>query len=185
MAKLNRDKTQEMKELLVQQETLKEFVDNLSHKLQEEKDKFDKLTDQKITVDEKLRLLKLALEEDNKVVDEQKRQLDELNKMIADEEKKVRNLEDKVKPARELKSDYEDKNRILLQNNNTAKAKKEWIEKTYNYHENVDKMEIGIFNKIVETNKSVNDQVDAFNKKLMEVQVEFQKAKFEARAKTN
>ena len=51
--------------------------------------------------------------------------------------------------------------------------------------ENKDKMDIGIFNKIVETNKSVNDQVDAFNKKLMEVQVEFQKAKFEARAKTN
>jgi hypothetical protein len=31
---------------------VKEFVDNLTHKLQEEKDKFDKLTDAKITIDE-------------------------------------------------------------------------------------------------------------------------------------
>lgn len=45
MSKLQRDKTQEIKELLVNQEAIKEMNDNLTHKLQEEKDKFDKLTD--------------------------------------------------------------------------------------------------------------------------------------------
>ena len=57
MAKLNRDKTQEIKDLLVQQESLKEFNETIAHKLQEERDKFDKLQDQKLTRDEELRLL--------------------------------------------------------------------------------------------------------------------------------
>jgi hypothetical protein len=37
-----------------------------------------------------------------------------LNKLIADEEAKVKALEDKVKPAREAKREYEEKNRTLL-----------------------------------------------------------------------
>lgn len=36
-AKLNRDKTQEIKDLLVAQESLKEFNETIAHKLAEEK----------------------------------------------------------------------------------------------------------------------------------------------------
>lgn len=64
MAKLNRDKTQEIKELLIQQEALKEFNDNLTNKLTEEKEKFNKFSDEKITIDEKLRLLLLNFKDD-------------------------------------------------------------------------------------------------------------------------
>jgi hypothetical protein len=69
MAKLNKDKTVEMKEKIVEQETLKEFNETMTHKLQEEKEKFDKLTDQMITRKEELRLLNVQLEEDTKTVD--------------------------------------------------------------------------------------------------------------------
>jgi hypothetical protein len=69
MAKLNKDKTVEMKEKIVEQETLKEFNETMTHKLQEEKEKFDKLTDQMITRKEELRILNVQLEEDTKTVD--------------------------------------------------------------------------------------------------------------------
>ncbi len=64
MARLNTHKTQEIKELLIQQESLKEFNEQLSNKLMEEKEKFDKLMDAKITKDEEKRLLDIQLADD-------------------------------------------------------------------------------------------------------------------------
>ena len=65
MAKLNRDKTQEIKDLLIQQESLKDFNETIKHKLGEEKDKFDKLVDSKMTLEEEKRLLEIHYKEDD------------------------------------------------------------------------------------------------------------------------
>jgi hypothetical protein len=65
MAKLNRDKTQEIKDLLIQQESLKDFNETITHKLGEEKDKFDKLVDSKMTLEEEKRLLEIHYKEDD------------------------------------------------------------------------------------------------------------------------
>lgn len=70
MNRLNQHKTQEIKELLIQQESLKEFNEQLTHKLHEEKEKFDQLMDLKITKDEEKRLLELQLAEDTQIVDD-------------------------------------------------------------------------------------------------------------------
>jgi gamma-glutamyl:cysteine ligase YbdK (ATP-grasp superfamily) len=56
-------------------------------------------------------------------------------------------------------------------------AKKEWIEKTYNYSDNVEQMKTEIFKQIVETNTDVNSQVNTFTTKLSNVQKELQTIK--------
>lgn len=58
----------------------------------EEKEKFDKLLDAKITKDEEKRLLELQLAEDTHVTEEQKKELDELNKKIEAEQLKVNEI---------------------------------------------------------------------------------------------
>lgn len=122
------------------------------------------------------------MKEDTEVVDIQQKDLDDLNKLIAEEEKKVKDLEDRVKPAREEKKKLEEHNRILMQTNNTSKAKKKWIEETYNYTENVEKMDVDMFAKIVKTNEEVNKQIGEFNVKLAEVQKDFNAVKARAMA---
>ena len=177
MNRLNQHKTQEIKELLIQQESLKEFNEQLTHKLMEEKEKFDKLTDAKITKDEEKRLLELQLAEDTHVTEEQKKELDELNKKIEAEQLKVNEIQKKVEEGRKVKALQEERRRQIQQVNTARLAKKEWIEKTYNYSDNVEQMKTEIFKQIVETNTDVNSQVNTFTTKLGNVQKELQTIK--------
>jgi esterase/lipase len=89
----------------------------------------------------------------------------------------VDDLTTKVTEQRQVKADAEEKNRALTQTNASRKAKKEWIEKTYNYHENVEQLKLDVFNQIKETNNDVNKQVEEFTKKLQEVQQKFKTIK--------
>lgn len=177
MAKLNRDKTQEIKELLIQQEALKEFNDNLTNKLVEEKEKYSKLANEKITIDEKLRLLLLALKDDTEFAAVQKKELDDLNKKIETEEKLVKDLEDKVKEARIVKHKEEEDNRRLNQIHDARTSKKNYLTANYNFSDNVEQMKTEIFDQIVKTNSDVNSQVTDFTKKLDGVQRELKQIK--------
>lgn len=162
MNKLNKDKTQEMKDKLEEQNILKEFNDTMTLKLQEEKDKFDKLTDQMLTIREEMKIKTAKFEEDTTAVEAQKKELEELNAKIEAEQKIVDELNQKVNDGRKLKTIEEEKNRTLTSTNAARKAKKEWIEKTYNYHENVEQLKPDIFAQITATNMDVNKQVEAF-----------------------
>ena len=143
----------------------------------EEKEKFDKLLDAKITKDEEKRLLELQLAEDTHVTEEQKKELDELNKKIEAEQLKVNEIQKKVEEGRKVKALQEERRRQIQQVNTARLAKKEWIEKTYNYSDNVEQMKTEIFKQIVETNTDVNSQVNTFTTKLGNVQKELQTIK--------
>ncbi len=62
-AKLNRDKNVEVKELIAQEETATQHNQELLGKLDEEKKKYESLLDEKMDIDEKLRLATKAFEE--------------------------------------------------------------------------------------------------------------------------
>lgn len=77
-SQLQRNKTQEIKNKLAEQEGLKEFTESLNHKLAEEKEKYDKLSSEKIVRDEENKMLLAHMVEDKKVNEEQKKELDDL-----------------------------------------------------------------------------------------------------------
>lgn len=77
-SQLQRNKTQEIKNKLAEQEGLKEFTESLNHKLAEEKEKYDKLSNEKIVRDEENKMLLAHMAEDKKVNEEQKKELDDL-----------------------------------------------------------------------------------------------------------
>lgn len=177
MNKLNKDKTQEMKDKTEEQAILKEFNETMTVKLGEEKEKFDKLTDAMITIKEEIKIKTAQFEEDTLAVDAQKKELEELNAKIAAEQTIVDDLTQKVNDGRKLRAVEEDKNRTLTATNAARKAKKEWIEKTYNYHENVEQLKPDIFAQITATNIDVNKQVELFAQKLSQVQSQFKTIK--------
>lgn len=94
--------------------------------------------DAKITKDEEKRLLELQLAEDTHMVDEQKKELEQLNKLIEAEQLKVNEVQKKVEEGRKVKAVQEERRRQIQQVNTARMAKKEWIEKTYNYSDNVE-----------------------------------------------
>lgn len=177
MNKLNKDKTPEMKDKTEEQAILKEFNETMTVKLVEEKEKFDKLTDAMITIKEEIKIKTAQFEEDTLAVDAQKKELEELNAKIAAEQTIVDDLTQKVNDGRKLRAVEEDKNRTLTATNAARKAKKEWIEKTYNYHENVEQLKPDIFAQITATNIDVNKQVELFAQKLSQVQTQFKTIK--------
>ena len=56
--------------------------------------------------------------------------------------------------------------------NTALNAKKQWIENTYNYSDNVEQMKTDYFRQIIETNSDVNKHVETFQTKLSDVQKE-------------
>lgn len=110
--------------------------------------------------------------EDKKVNEEQKKELDDLQKQIEAEQAKVNDLQKKVDEQRKLKEEQGKKNKELSQYNAALNAKKQWIEKTYNYSDNVEQMKTTYFSQIIETNKDVNTHVETFQSKLGNVQKE-------------
>jgi hypothetical protein len=113
VAKLNKDKSAEMKDKLAEAETLKEFNENMTTKLIEEKEKFDKLTDAMINRKEEIKILTAQLDDDTKAVDAQKAELAELNAKIDAEQKLVDELMLKVAEGRKVKGEAEEKSRAL------------------------------------------------------------------------
>ena len=81
-SKLNRNKTAEIRELIANQEMLMQYAKDLSDKLRQERENYDKLLYGKMEAEEKLALKKKQLEEDTATVEKQDAQLAELKAKI-------------------------------------------------------------------------------------------------------
>ena len=80
--KLQRDKTAEAKELLFKEETINALNDDLNNKLRDEKAKFDKLLDERINLEEKIKRRKAKFEEDKLVITDQDSKIKEIQDLI-------------------------------------------------------------------------------------------------------
>lgn len=166
MAKLNRDKTAEIKELLAQEQIVKDYNDVNYQKLQDEKQKYDNLLSERMHKEEELRLLNKQLDEDTEAVKLQDADLAELQKLIDIEQEKLTDFTSKVLEERDIKKREEDRHHLAQQTNTARSAKKIWIEQTYGDHEHVEKMKVDTFRQIMESNSEVNTHVDSFTGKL-------------------
>lgn len=174
-SKLNRNKTAEIRELIANQEMLMQYAKDLSDKLRQERENYDKLLTGKMEAEEKLALKKKQLEEDTETVEQQDALLADLKAKIDAEQATSDEQSEKVAEARSVNKTEDDKHRHLQQQNTALVAKKNFIEANYDYTSNVSEMNLEIFKGVVQSNDQVNNTVGNFVTKVDDVKKEVQK----------
>jgi len=175
MLKLNRDKTQEVKDLIANQELIKAHNDEMNQKLHQQKEEYDKLLKGNMEAQEKLKLKTEQLNEDTEIVKDQELKLADLKKKIEEEEKAVNDLTEKIDKGKEEKTKEEDRNRKLHQQNVALSSKKEFIEENYDFCSHAEKMNLEVFRELMRSNANVNETVNGFVGKVDVVKQEVQK----------
>ena len=150
---------------------IKSYVEDITNKLRQQKEDYDKLMDGEMKAAENLKLKQEELKEDTEIVEEQDKQLEELKKLIEAEQETVDQLTLKIhgEPGRKekkgemlIKQQEEERNRYLQQTHEALKAKKEFIEKEYDFETPVEDIKTEIFKEIMKSNESVNQTVTGF-----------------------
>jgi chromosome segregation ATPase len=172
LKKLERNPTEQIKELIVHEERVKAHNEEYSIKLAEEKDKFDQLRKEVMEIEEQLRLSKIGLAEDTAAVDVQDQELAELNRKITEEQKQYDDFTQQLVDQRRIKEREGERNRQLAQTFTALSAKKQFIQSEYDYSEDVGQIKVDQFRDIMRTNDSVNETVEDFVGKLSKVQKE-------------
>ena len=157
--KLQRDKTQEAKELLAQDDMLTHANEDVANKLREEKEKHDSLLAGSLEIDEKVKLKKHKMEEDIKIVETQDNKLAELLALIAVEQKICDEQGLANDEAKKLNKIEEDKHRDLNQKFAALSAQLEFIEKGYDSYSSVKGINLEVFRSIMQTNQNVSKAV--------------------------
>ena len=164
--KLNRDKTQEAKELLAEEAQIQVYFDDVKNKLDDEKKKFDELLAGRQEIEEKLRRRTAKKDEDTAVVAEQDAKLAELKALIEEEQKTLDEQTAALDLARKTNKVEESHSRDLNQKNAALTAKLQHIEQFYDYKEKVQGIPLDVFAQVMKTNQGVNETVTNFASKL-------------------
>ena len=166
-----------MKDLIANEEMIKAHNDDISNKLRQQKEDYDKLLSGKMEAEEILRLETQRLTEDTATVTEQDAKLEELRKMIAEEQAVVDDLAEKLDEERATKTKEEARNRLLQQQFTALTAKKEFIDTEYDYSKSVEGVgkNLNVFSEIIRSNNTVNETVTGFIGKVDVVSKEVEK----------
>jgi chromosome segregation ATPase len=154
-AKLNRDKNVEVKELIAQEETAVQHNQELIGKLDEEKKKYEGLLDEKLEIDEHLRVATRDMEETKSKLAEQDAFVADLKAKIEAQTKVTEELNAKTEEERKINRLEEERFRKLGQMNAALRAKLEFIQAKYDFTTNIKVLNTDDFNSLVSTNNIV------------------------------
>jgi hypothetical protein len=142
---MQRDKSEQIKELQALEEMCISQNEDTSIKLGEEKEKYDKLKEDRIRLEHTLSHNRATL----KVDEAFNKDTGDLIKKIADEIAKIEEgLKKKIEEdevEKKVNNEENKKNRHFLQRKSALTAKSTFIEENYDYCTNVKEMEGGIF----------------------------------------
>lgn len=133
LAKLQRDRNPEIKELMHKEELQQETNEDFNNKFREEKEKLDQLLDEVTQLKDNDKLTKERVDFLTKEIVEQDAQLKDTNDTIAKKQADVNANLKLVETARVLNLLEDEKNRKFAKANAALKAKLEFIESKYDY----------------------------------------------------
>lgn len=174
IAKLQRDRNPEIKELIQKEESQQELNEDFNQKFREEKEKHDELLAQLIELKETLARRKALMEDTtakNQVQDEQIKEITTINDT---KQKDVDERLKRVEEARKVNIFEDEKNRKLKKVNAAHKAKMQFIEEKYDYTSKAKSMALQDFKELIDSNVGVNTSIGPFTGKLEAVQKEIQ-----------
>mmetsp|Transcript_35258 Transcript_35258/g.34263 ORF Transcript_35258/g.34263 Transcript_35258/m.34263 type:complete len:294 (+) Transcript_35258:767-1648(+) len=175
-AKLNRDKNADVKELIAQEETVMQHNVELAGQLAEEIKKFDTLQDEKLDIEEQLRLANLDYENKKKKIEDQEAAIKSIKDDIGQQTIIVDGLNVQVEEEKKIqKFEKGDRHRKLAQMNAALKAKLHFISTNYDFTTNVKVLNTEDFRQLINSNDYVNKTVSEFVGKLDVVKDEVMK----------
>ena len=172
MAKLQRDRNPEIKDLIQKEENQQELNEDFNNKFREETEKHDELLEQLVELRETLKRRKEVMEETKAKIEVQNEQLGEVTGIIETKQADVNERLKRVEEARKLNLFEDEKNRRLRKINAAHIAKIDFIEEKYDYTSKAKTMTLQDFKELMETNVGVNSSLTPFTGKLEAVQAE-------------
>ncbi len=174
LAKLQRDKNPEIKDLISKEEQQQEINEDFSNKFREEREKHDGLLDELVQLKENLKLTKEKFEVTTKNIEVQDAEIKNLNDQITQKQTEVNGKLKLVEEARKVNIFENEKNRKYGKANAALKAKLQFIEDKYDYTSNAKNLSIEDFKELMQSNTNVNNSLTGFAEKLQNVQKEIQ-----------
>mmetsp|Transcript_7524 Transcript_7524/g.12700 ORF Transcript_7524/g.12700 Transcript_7524/m.12700 type:complete len:314 (-) Transcript_7524:26-967(-) len=174
IAKLQRDKNPEIKELIQKEEQQMESNEDFNNKFREEREKLDQLLDEQVQLKETLKLTVERYEHTVKLIAVQDEELKSLRQVIEDKQKTVNGIHKEVEEARRVNEFEEEKNRKYAKANAALRAKLEFIESKYDYTSSAKNMSLEYFKDLMSSNQNVNSTMNGFTEKLSNIQKEIQ-----------
>lgn len=174
LAKIQRDKNPDIKDLIQKEEAQIESNEDFSNKFREEKEKLDTLIDETVQLVETLRLTKEKFAQTEAHLKVQQAELNDLKKTIDEKQTNVNAKLKEVEEARKVNLFEEEKNRKYAKANAALKAKLDFIETKYDYTSSAKNMSIEDFKDLMNSNTNVNQTMDGFAQKLASIQKEIQ-----------
>lgn len=153
--KLVRDKSEQTKQLIAEEELLTQQNEDISNKLREEREKYDALLAQRMEIDEQVRLKQLKLTDDTAKVADQDKSLADLRAQIDAEQAKLEETNQGLDAARKLHRREEENQRELSLKNAALNEKLAFIQAHYDYKSQVKKMDLDKFSKLTSSNMQV------------------------------
>ena len=169
LAKLQRDKNPEIKDLISKEEQQQEINEDFSNKFREEREKHDGLLDELVQLKENLKLTKEKFAVTTKNIEVQDAEIKNLNDQITQKQTEVNNKLKLVEEARKVNVFENEKNRKYGKANAALKAKLNFIEEKYDYTSNAKNLSIEDFKELMQSNTNVNNSLTGFADKLMNV----------------
>lgn len=164
--RMNDTRNPEIKEMVVSSELNKEHIEDYTLKLQDEKEKFDKLLNERLEIDKQLELCVKDFEDHKVITDDQDTQIGELKGDIEVLEGEVKVLDETAVEDRKTNDKVEGVYRKLAQKNAALKAKLHFLKKNFDVTKNVKKLNMDDFSQLTTSNNSVNDSIFSFVEKL-------------------
>ena len=164
--RLNETKNPELRDVMINSQVVAENITQLEGKLDEEKEKYDKLLNERLVLDRLLELMKNDLEKNKSIIDQQNAEIAELKAITSELDKEVNGLEAGEVGLSVENKEVENKYRRLAKTNVSLKAKLEFLLHNFDYSTNVKTLNIDDFRNLVSSNDMVNQSVIQFIDKL-------------------
>ena len=174
LAKLQRDKNPEIKELIQREDAQAESNEDFNNKYLKEREKMDQLLDENVQLKEKLKLTTEKFEITKENIKKQEEDLRQLRETIDKKQSEVNGKLKVVEEGRRVNLFEEEKNRKYMKANAALKAKLDFIESKYDYTSSAKGMSVDDFKLLMNSNANVNTTMSSFTSKLESIQKEIQ-----------
>lgn len=181
--RLNETKNPELRDVMVNTQVVTESITQLEGKLDEEKEKYDKLLNERLVLDRLLELMSHDTEKTNNTLTDQNAQIAELKGVTTELDKDVKGLETSEVNLKAENKEVENKYRRLAKTNVSLKAKLEFLLHNFDFSTNVKTLNIEDFRNLISSNDLVNQSIVQFVEKLSKNKDDVMRFEIEVEAK--
>lgn len=180
---MNETKDPELREYMLNSQKISDSIADLEDNLDNEKDKYDNLQNERVVLDRKTLELNEELDKNRGVKEGHDTDIPELKTQVKDLEAEVAELEKQQNAGITLNKEVEGKYRRLAWSNLALKAKLHFLLSKVDYSDSVKGLNLEDFRNLVSSNTNVNESIANFMERLTATKDEIYRFETEVEAK--